>query len=181
MSDEKHVYDGIVEENNPMPDWWVWLFIGTVIFGFIYWLHYQVGGGTTQLEEYNNSMAAFQQRIEKNAVAAVDTEESLSEYMKNEAALMSGKSLFADKCAMCHGNLLEGKIGPNLTDRYWIHGKGSRMDLVEVIRKGVPEKGMPPWEGLLKPLEVKNVAAYVFANIGTEPPGAKAPEGNKSE
>lgn len=181
MSEEKHVYDGIVEENNPMPDWWIWLFIGTVIFGFIYWIHYELGGGRNQQDEYKASIAELQIRVEKNAVSAVDTEESLTEYMKNEAVLTSGKQLFTDKCAMCHGDLLEGKIGPNLTDQYWLHGQGRRMDLVEVIRKGVPAKGMPPWEGLMKPLEIKNVAAYIHAKIGSAPAGAKAPEGAKVE
>lgn len=176
--DNIHVYDGIVEQNNPMPEWWIWIFILTFIFGAIYWLHYQFGGGTTLQQEYSEAIRAHEQIVEKGlAGAAVDTEESLTTYMKNEAAVLAGGKIFTEKCGMCHGANLEGKIGPNLTDNYWIHGAGHRLDIVEVIKKGAAAKGMPPWEGLLKPSEIKNVAAFVYSKMGSNPANAKASEG----
>jgi cytochrome c oxidase cbb3-type subunit 3 len=27
-----HSYDGIQEYDNPMPGWWVWLFVATVVY-----------------------------------------------------------------------------------------------------------------------------------------------------
>lgn len=175
----QHVYDGIVEENNPMPDWWNWLFIFTVIFAAIYWLHYSTGGGPKLIDEYHAAMAQYQEKVDKAAAnAPADTEETLMAYMKNESAIAEGGKLYAEKCGMCHGTALEGKIGPNLTDKNWINGQGTRMDIVHVITKGSAAKGMPPWEGLLKPKEIKNVAAFVFSKIGSNPANAKAPEGN---
>lgn len=180
MKNENHIYDGIVEENNPMPDWWVWLFIFTVIFGFIYWLHYQFGGGPTLKDEYNMAMQTYEKKIAEGGKAQdSDTEESLAELMKNELSLTAGATLFNEKCAMCHGTQLEGKVGPNLTDNFWIHGTGKRLDIVDTIKKGVPSKGMPPWEGLLKPNEVKKIAVYVYSKIGSKPANAKTPEGQE--
>ncbi|AGH95441.1 cbb3-type cytochrome c oxidase N-terminal domain-containing protein [Pseudobdellovibrio exovorus] len=179
MSHEKHVYDGIEEHNNPMPDWWIWLFVGTVIFGVLYWLHYEIGGGETSKQRYERLLKAHYESSEKNAQSAIasETEESLMEYMQGESVLANGGQIYTEKCAMCHGPLLEGQIGPNLTDSFWLHGQGTRLDLLQVIRKGVPEKGMPPWEGLLKPAEMKDVAAYVYSKIGSNPPNPKVPEG----
>lgn len=181
MEDNKtvfHVYDGIEEQNNPMPNWWIWLFIFTVAFGFIYWIHYFSGSGPTLKEEYDVAMLAYQEQNGKNlANAPTDTEESLIAYMKGEHEILEGKAIFVAKCAMCHGEKLEGKIGPNLTDKFWTTGNGSRVDVIRVIAKGSAAKGMPPWESQLKPEEIKEVAAYIYSNLGTNPPNAKAPEG----
>lgn len=176
----EHIYDGIVEENNPMPNWWTWLFIFTVIYGALYWLHYQIGGGATLKDEYNVAMQEYMNQVDKNADSAPgETEEALTAYMKNENFIHEGSEVFAEKCAMCHGANLEGKIGPNLTDNYWTIGKGSRLDIVETIKKGSAAKGMPAWETLLKPNEIKNVAAFVFSKIGSNPANAKAAEGTE--
>ncbi len=172
------VFDGIVEENNPMPTWWSWLFILTVIYAFLYWLHYEMGGGPSLKQEYDQALAIYQKNIEKNAAELpTDTEESLTTYMKNEKFLLEGAQIFSDKCAMCHGLSLEGKIGPNLTDEYWVNGTGQRRDIVKVISNGSTVKGMPAWQSLLKPTEIKNVAAFVFSKIGSNPVNPKAPDG----
>ena len=60
MSDNKnemdkllnHDYDGIKEYDNPLPNWWLMTFFGAIIFGFIYWIHYEFGGGLSLAEEY---------------------------------------------------------------------------------------------------------------------------------
>ncbi|MEK6627313.1 MAG: cbb3-type cytochrome c oxidase N-terminal domain-containing protein [Bdellovibrionota bacterium] len=173
-----HVYDGIEEQNNPMPDWWIWLFILTVIFSLIYWLHYTSGSGVTLKEEYDVAIKAYQEKNSQNLNnSSSETEESLMAFMKSENSILEGKNIYSAKCAMCHGVQLEGKIGPNLTDTFWITGKGTRVDVVKVIQKGAPAKGMPPWEALLKPEEIKYVASYVFSKKGSNPSNAKISEG----
>ena len=175
-----HIYDGIVEQNNPMPSWWVWTFILTMIFGFLYWLHYTFGGGPTLQDEYKAELATYEAKAgAAGATAATETEETLEKYFKGETALLNGAKLYKEKCSMCHGDNLEGKIGPNLTDNFWINGKGSRLDIFHVAQKGVPAKGMPPWGGILKPNELKDVAAFVHSKIGSNPANAKAAEGNE--
>lgn len=173
-----HVYDGIVEQNNPMPTWWIWLFFLSIIFGFHYWLHYTVADGTTLKQEYDAALKQLQEKIDKSdSTATAENEESLTAYMKSETAVTNGAAVFAAKCAMCHGEHLEGKIGPNLTDRFWVTGDGSRMAILHTVTKGSTAKGMPAWEGMLKPKEIKDVTAYVFFKIGTNPENPKAPEG----
>jgi cytochrome c oxidase cbb3-type subunit III len=174
-----HVYDGIEEENNPMPLWWVALFIGCCIFAGIYWLHYTTGGGQTLQQEYAENFNSYQAQFNQGSTDSDDSEESLTQFMKSELALSQGAGLFAAKCAMCHGEKLEGKIGPNLTDAFWSTGDGSRMAIVHTIKTGSAAKGMPPWLGLLKPDEIKSVAAFVFSKIGSNPPNPKAPEGTE--
>jgi cytochrome c oxidase cbb3-type subunit 3 len=98
--------------------------------------------------------------------------------MKN-VDLQQAAVLFAGKCAACHGEHLQGIIGPNLTDEYWIHGRGTRKDIVGIIRSGVLEKGMPSWESLLKPDEIISLAAYIISKQDSHPANPKAPQGEK--
>lgn len=182
MDDNKktHIYDGIVEQNNPMPLWWVALFLLCIGFAFIYWLHYEVANGGSLAQEYKDAMVAYKEKVEKNAPqVAEETEESLMAFMKGEQAVLEGQALFKDKCSMCHGENLEGKIGPNLTDNFWSLGDGSRKAVVHTILKGSAAKGMPAWEAVLKPNEVKSVAAYIFSKHGSNPANAKPPEGTE--
>ena len=55
------------------------------------------------------------------------------------------------------------------------------MDIDHTIAKGSAAKGMPPWEGLLKPDELRSVVAFVHSKIGSNPPNPKAPEGNEAK
>lgn len=178
--DQVHIYDGIVEQNNPMPEWWKWLFILSIAFSFNYWLHYETGSGPTLKQEYDEALKKYQEDVDRAAgQTQADTEESLAGYMKSEPALANGAGVFALKCAMCHGENLEGKIGPNLTDAFWTTGNGSRMAVLQVIAKGSAAKGMPPWEGMLKAKEIKDVTAFVYSKIGSQPANPKAPEGTE--
>ncbi|MGZ3749173.1 MAG: c-type cytochrome, partial [Pseudobdellovibrionaceae bacterium] len=101
----------------------------------------------------------------------------LTAAMKDPKVAAVGAATFSTKCVSCHGPQLGGLIGPNLTDNFWIHGKGTRMDIVKIIRSGVPEKGMPPWESLLSKDEVYGLAAYIISKKGSNPANPKAPQG----
>jgi cytochrome c oxidase cbb3-type subunit 3 len=92
------------------------------------------------------------------------------------ARLDNGREIFVKNCAQCHGSLGEGGIGPNLTDRYWIHG--TDMDAVaKSVKFGYPAKGMIPWRGVLSPDQIINVASYALTLKGTNPPSQKEPQG----
>ena len=184
MNDDKnkeqltdHEYDGIREYDNPLPNWWLMTFWATVMFGAIYWLHYTSGSGPTLKEELAVAMAEIE-RQHANAPKSEYTEEQLTDKMKT-VDLKAAGSLFQGKCAACHGENLQGIIGPNLTDEYWLHGKGSRKDIVGVIKAGVLEKGMPSWESLLKEDEVLSLAAYIISKQDSHPANGKAPQGEK--
>ena len=186
MSDEKdipienHEYDGIQEYDNPLPMWWLGTFYGTIIFAALYYMHYTVGGGPTQADYLKEEMAATQSaQVQTQKQAAPETEEVFAKLLASQDALKVGKQVYADKCATCHGPQLQGLIGPNLTDDYWIHGKGTALDVAAVVRQGVLEKGMPPWQGQIKDDEIRAVVAYVLSQHGSNPPNAKPPQGEK--
>ena len=174
-----HEYDGIQEYDNPLPNWWLWTFFLTIMFSFLYFIHYEFGGGQTLQQELEVAMQNIEKAAAQHAPAVTETEELLAEAMKDPKLLELGAAAYAGKCASCHSPQLGGLIGPNLTDNFWIHGKGTRMDIATVIRKGVPEKGMPPWETLLSKDEVYGLTAYILAKKGSNPANAKAPQGEE--
>ena len=173
-----HVYDGIIEHDNPLPTWWLWTFFFTIIFAFLYFIHYSFSPGMNLTDELAVAMKELEQtRAKITAGSVMETEESLTQDFDKEEILMVGAAQFSSKCASCHGAELQGLIGPNLTDKYWLHGQGTRMDLLKVIREGVPEKGMPPWGPVMKKEDLYAVAAFIRSKRGTNPPSAKEAQG----
>ncbi|NIT12888.1 MAG: cytochrome C, partial [Candidatus Dadabacteria bacterium] len=69
--------------------------------------------------------------------------------------------------------------GPNLTDEYWIHGDGSVVAILKIANEGVLDKGMPPWKGVINPELLEKVSAYIYSIKGSNPAGAKPPQGEK--
>ncbi len=175
-----HDYDGIREYDNPMPGWWTGLFLLCIAFaiGYSFWL-YGGGGGKTVHQEFEDEVAAALALELKNAPPAL-TEDELAAAVADKAIVEAGAAKFKEVCVVCHGEKAEGKIGPNLTDKYWLHGKGNLADIYQTISKGVPEKGMPTWSRNLKPDELKKVAAFIGSLRNTNVAG-KAPQGNPVE
>lgn len=175
-----HVYDGIEEYDNPLPNWWLITFCLTIIFAFIYWLHYELNGAPTQLMELKADQAQITQlknAAEKKLESVLEGEEDLKKLLSSAPKVELGKSVYIARCAVCHGDHLQGNIGPNLVDKFWIHGKGQLIDILSVVRKGVLEKGMPSWETMLKPEEIVATVVFIGANRGTAPANPKAPQG----
>ena len=172
-----HNYDGIEEYDNPLPNWWLMIFFGTIIFAFIYWLHYEIGSGPNSDQELKFAM----QEIETHQASApkvVLSESELNEKLKG-VDLAAAAGLFTGRCAACHGQELQGTIGPNLTDEFWLHGKGAASDIAKTIHEGVLEKGMPSWDGLLKDDEIVSIVALILAKQDSHPAAAKAAQGEK--
>jgi cytochrome c oxidase cbb3-type subunit 3 len=76
--------------------------------------------------------------------------------------LAAGRKIFADNCAVCHGDDAKGnqELGsPNLTDRIWLYGS-DEATIIDVITNG---RGsiMPAWTGRLDPVTIKSLAVYV--------------------
>ncbi len=173
-----HEYDGIKELDNSLPPWWKYGFYLTIVFSVIYMLNYHViGSGKLQLEEYEEQLAiAETEKQERLKEIAALVDENTVTMMDDEAALNVGKSIFMEKCAVCHGKLGEGGVGPNMTDEYWIHG-GSINDIFKVIKYGVPQKGMIAWQSQITPVDMQKLSSYIATLVGTEPPNAKEPQG----
>ena len=102
------------------------------------------------------------------------TPEMIMASAKEPKSVESGMAIFKANCAACHGVQANGLVGPNLTDKWWIHGPQAK-NIYKVIAQGVAAKGMPPW-GHLGEENMKLVAAYVISIQNTNVEG-KAPQG----
>lgn len=178
----EHAYDGITELDNPTPPWFMGLFYGSIGVAIVYLLVFHViGTGNIMEQEYTQEMAvATQQREEYIKRVAGSINESTVTQLKDDQGIAAGKALFTQNCVACHGANAEGKVGPNLTDAYWLHG-GDVKAIFHVITEGVPEKGMLSWKKQLNPLQVQQVASYILSLQGSNPAGAKEPQGDKVE
>jgi cytochrome c oxidase cbb3-type subunit 3 len=163
-----HVWDvDLREMNNPLPRWWVWLFIATVVFALIYLALYPGLGsfagklGWSQVSQYEAEVAKGNKEVEPlyakfNAMKPEDV-------AGDAQAMAMGERLFMNNCAQCHGSDARGGRGfPNLTDGDWLHG-GSPDKIKETLVKG--RIGiMPPMAAAVgTPEDVSNVANYVLS------------------
>lgn len=169
-----HVFDDIEEQDNHLPNWWLAILFGSIVFGFGYWIVYHTAHWALGPEE-EFQVYADARRAKEAAAKPVEGDDLLA-LSKDEKALAAGKESFVATCVACHGPNGEGLVGPNLTDNKWIHGASPAV-IAESISKGFPEKGMPPWGATLGPERVKNLTAYVLSLKGKNLPG-KAPEGD---
>jgi len=177
-----HNYDGIQELDHMLPRWWLGLFYATIVFGAFYCGYYLAGMGPTPQQELAAQMLSYEKaKLAAAPAASADNSDALLAAFKDPSKLKAGAAVFAGKCIPCHGDKAQGVIGPNLTDDFWLHGEGSLKDIAKVVTNGVPDKGMPPWGPVLTPEELTSVVAYVHSLHGTNPPGGKAPQGEKED
>lgn len=174
-------YDGIQEFDNPMPGWWISLFIITVVWSLAYVIYFEITDlGDSQLQAYENELAAAAVKAEKREKMGGGEQMALVA-LSDAQSLNKGKEIYMTNCASCHLNDGGGSVGPNLTDNYWIHG-GSFEDIVKIINEGVPEKGMISWKTMLKKQQIVQVASYIKNEIvGTTPANPKEAQGELYE
>lgn len=177
-----HDYDGIKELDNHLPPWWLGMFYGAIVFAIFYLLNYHVWHWSpSQAEEYEIAMAEGEElKMAKAATSTSTIDENSVELLADAADIERGHTIYTGNCAVCHGAAGEGGVGPNLTDEYWLHG-GSISDIYKTITHGVSEKGMIAWEGTLKPTDIQQVSSFIKTLAGTNPPNAKAAQGEKFE
>ncbi len=177
-----HSFDGIEEYDNPLPQWWFWLFAGTLVFAVGYLILYPGLGnwkgilpgyenGWTGVHEWEKEMdkanAKFGPIFAKFAAMPVE------EVAKDPQALKMGGRLFASNCAVCHGSDAKGAYGfPNLVETTWRWGGSA--DTIKQTIMGGRIAAMPAWGEILGEDGVKNVAAYVHHELGHLP----LPEGS---
>ena len=172
-----HEYDGIKELDSKIPPWFTWLFYITIFFGIYYMLHYHVfDTGKLMAEEYTEEMNIAEAEKEALLESGAFVNEETVTVLTDEPALESGKAIFEANCVACHASDGGGIVGPNLTDKYWIHGGGIK-NIFKVIKYGVVEKGMISWQTQLNPLQMQEVSSYVIRMQGTTPAAPKQPEG----
>ncbi|WP_326537164.1 cytochrome-c oxidase, cbb3-type subunit III [Pseudorhodoferax sp.] len=163
-----HVWDGDLREmNNPLPRWWVWMFIITVVFGVLYLVLYPGLGdkpGTLNWSSVSEHAADVRKHKEVTAqVYARYAAMPVPEIAKDSQAMAIGERLFMNNCAQCHGSDARGSKGfPNLADGDWLWG-GDPDRIMETIAKGRTGT-MPPMAAAVgTPDDVRNVAHYVLS------------------
>jgi cytochrome c oxidase cbb3-type subunit 3 len=163
-----HVWDEDLRElNNPLPRWWMWLFVLTVIFAAAYLAVYPGLGsapgsfGWTSLSQYQQEQQRA--RAESAPLYAGFAKMPAAELARQPQAMAIGERLFANNCAACHGADARGSKGfPNLADQDWLWG-GTPEKIEETIAQG-RQGMMPPMAAAVGNGEdVRNVANYVLS------------------
>jgi cytochrome c oxidase cbb3-type subunit III len=167
-----HTWDvDLREMNNPLPRWWVGLFVITVVFAVVYLVLYPGLGSKSGVLNWTSSSAHATDlerwRAQMATTYAKYTAVSAAELVKDDSAMAVGERLFANNCAQCHGSDGRGGKGfPNLTDGDWMYG-ASHEKIIETITKG-RAGNMPALGAAVGSVEdVRNLANYVLSLSGS--------------
>jgi cytochrome c oxidase cbb3-type subunit III len=168
-----HVWDDdLTEYNNPLPRWWLWMFLLSIAFGLGYLIVFPGLGNFpglahwTEVSQYQQEDQAARRLLEQRFAAF--NGKSLTELSRDPAAMSTGKNLFALNCSACHGSDARGAKGfPNLTDQDWLWG-GGEQTIYQTIAQG-RDGLMPAWGPVLGHDGVENVMAYVLSLSGRRP------------
>ena len=177
-----HVWDeDLTEMNNPLPMWWVGLFVITIVFALLYLVAYPGLGsypgklGWTEKAQYDAEVAKANKDLEP--LYAGFMAKKPEDLAGDPNAMAVGERLFMNNCAQCHGSDARGSKGfPNLTDGDWLHG-GSPDKIAETITKGRIGQ-MPVMAAAVGSADdVKNVANYVLSLSGSPHDSVRAQMG----
>lgn len=177
-----HVWDGDLKEmNNPLPKWWVYLFVLTVVFALVYGVLYPTFGkfqgvlGWTSQGQHAAEVAKVEKAI---APIYAKFQDMTPEALAGDAAAMAiGERLFMNNCAQCHGSDARGAKGfPNLADGDWLYG-GSP-DVIKTTLTNGRIGVMPPMAAAVGTAEdVRDVANYVLSLSGSPHDAVRASQG----
>lgn len=181
IHDTGHIWDHDISElNNPLPRWWLHLFNITIVFSLVYLVMYPGLGnlagvlGWTQENRYQQEMAAATS-VEAEVFARY-AEMTPEQLVADAGARETGRRLFGNHCAMCHGSDARGGPGfPNLTDSEWLYG-GDFATVLASIENG-RQGQMPPWGAALGEAGVEEVVAFVQQLSGQSADAALADAG----
>ncbi|MBD7958949.1 MULTISPECIES: cytochrome-c oxidase, cbb3-type subunit III [Comamonas] len=163
-----HVWDEDLRElNNPMPRWWIWMFVITIVFSLLYLLAYPGLGAYAGKMQWSQ-VGAYEAEVEKakaelEPMYARFTAMSTEDVAKDGQAMAIGERLFMNNCAQCHGSDARGgKSFPNLTDADWLHG-GAPENIKQTITQGRMSMMPPQAEVVGTAEDVRNLAHYVLS------------------
>jgi len=169
VADTGHVWDGDLRElNNPLPRWWMWMFLISCIFSLVYLVLYPGLGSFPGILGYSSDGALMTSMTTANdelkPVYAKYVKMDIEQVAGDPKAREMGQRLFLNSCAQCHGSDAGGSKGfPNLTDHDWLYG-GSPENIKTTITNG---RGgvMPPFPQL-DSRQIVDVANYVRSLSG---------------
>ena len=175
-----HVYDGIEELDNPLPAWWFYMFVITIVWGVGYLIIYPGMGnfagaiGWTQVGQYDKEVAKAEEKYRhvRDRYLALP----IAEIADDPAVRKMGMRMFANNCAQCHGADAGGAYGfPNLTDDDWIYGGDP--DTIKATLVDGRQAVMPAWGSVIGDDGIADVTQYVLGLNGRDVDEAKAASG----
>jgi len=173
-----HVYDGIREYDQRLPNWWLFTLYIMMAFTLVYWVvGYQFDAFVEDGPWASAEVAAL--RVPKSSRMALlttsgaDTE--LWQWSRDPAKTARGRDAYDLTCVACHAKDLSAKMagvalpGLPLNDAEWKYG-GKPSEVLKIVLKGSPDvtKGMVAWETILGPTKCAEVVAYIMSHH--EPP-----------
>lgn len=179
-----HEWNGIKELDTPVPRGVLIFLVVTHVWAIAWWFFAPAWPlGTTytkgllgidqrttvetRLVESQQQRAPWTTRLEKEPFEAILADEALMQTVRD-----TGRQLFGDNCAACHGRDGKGRVNyPDLTDDDWLWGGGPEL-IEQTLRVGInathPDSriGQMPAFGkdqMLEGQQVRDVAAYVYS------------------
>lgn len=184
VQDTGHVWDGDLRElNNPLPGWWMWMYVLGCVFAVVYLVLYPGMGSFPGVFGYSTAQA-HQQEVDAANVALKPLYDkymamSLTDVAADPKAHEIGQRLFLNNCAQCHGSDAGGAKGfPNLTDNDWLYG-GDPETIQATVLKG-RQGAMPAWNAMLNAEQIKDVANYVRSLSGMDVDQEAAKRGSET-
>lgn len=187
-----HIYDGIQEFDNKLPNWWLWTFYIMVILYVIYWMMYYQGGGfksdEVKIEQGLKRIAQIKAAAIEDSLGVVDNAK-LWELSRDEKFVSDGRVQYMQMCSACHGDdltAMRGEVklpGVAIHNNQWLYG-GQPEDVMEIIVDGSPDKksGMQAWGPIIGEDKIIRVVAFIMSHHEEGAPieeftkeGAKSP------
>lgn len=176
-----HVWDGDLQEwNNPLPNWWRWMFYLTIVFAIGYLVLYP-GLGAYQGKLGWSAVGQYEKERERaeelyGPIYAKYHEMSVEDVALDPAAMAIGQNLYLNYCAQCHASDARGSAGfPNLADNDWLYG-GDPKTIKQTITEGRTGM-MPPFGQVLGAEGTRDVAHYVMSLSGLTHDSIRAARG----
>jgi cytochrome c oxidase cbb3-type subunit 3 len=172
---KEHVFDGIQEYDQKLPNWWLFtLYITIVWFIFAWVAYYQLPFKIPDSHEKIDAQMALiemKKQEELETMMASINNESLQEMSLDSSHIDAGKLIFEAKCIACHGQDLSATMngiqlpGVALNDAEWKYG-AEPLNIMEIVTNGSPDitKGMIAWNTQLSPAEIAQVVAYILSH-----------------
>jgi cytochrome c oxidase cbb3-type subunit 3 len=180
----EHVYDGIQEYDQTLPNWWLFIFFGALLFFFGYWIaYYQFGWAKTDAERIDAAMAVISDAKAKaldEMLAKLTDDALVNDWATDPSRVAGGEAAYLMNCIACHGQDLAAKIdigngqsvalpGLPLTDGEWKYG-GKPMDIFRIINAGTPADSpghngakMEAWGLKMPPVQIAEITAFIIS------------------
>ena len=169
--------DGIQQFDSPLPAWWMWLFVGCLIFAPPYFWYYHNGTEGRSLADHHDEALAENLKLQFSQLGDVSADrETLVRFLYEDSWLRVGRSIFKSNCVACHGRDGMGQVGPNLQDDHY-KNVGDIADILRVLQYGANAGAMPAWKSKLSTNEIVLVSAYVASLRGSGDGSGKPAEG----